>query len=103
MIGGMSFVLAIAETFTLATSDFILFGSLLVVSVVAFVIPVQGLHDRISDEKDRRLGEVHASLATVFTEMERRVAAGDLEGAGRLNDAISAATAAVSVVARVPT
>ena len=103
-IGGFSLViLAVARTFTLATSDYFLFGATLVVSVVAFVIPVRGLHDRISEEKDRRLSEVHASLATVLAEMERRVAVGDLEGAGRLNDAISAANAAVAVVAHAPT
>lgn len=103
-IGGLSLVaFVVAEIFTLVTSDLILFGSMLVVSVVAFVIPVRGLHQRISDEKDRRLGEVHATFAAVLSEMERRVAAGDLEGAGRLNDAISAANAAVGVVARAPT
>lgn len=103
-MGGFSLViLVVAQTFTLATSDYILFGATLVVVVVAFVIPVRGLHDRISDEKDRRLGEVHASLATVVAEMERRIAASDLEGAGRLNDAISAANSAVSTVSRAPT
>jgi len=73
------------------------------IAVACFVVPLQGLHDRISDEKDVRLAGLQATLASVIVEFQRRVGAGDVEGAGRLNDTIAAARAAVDAVARIST
>lgn len=103
MGGFVGFLVALGLSFTLAASDLVLFGATLVVAVVAFVLPVRGLHERIEAEKDRGLAETRSTLATITAEIHRRVASGDLEGAGKLNDALSAATAAVAVVAHTPT
>lgn len=103
-IGGfVGFLAALGLSFTLAASDLVLFGATIVVAVVAFVLPVRGLHERIEAEKDRGLAETRSTLAAITAEVHRRVAAGDLEGAGKLNDALSAANAAVAVVAHTPT
>lgn len=103
-IGGLTALAAfLGSFFEFATSDYILFGSLLGVTVIAFVVPTRGLHDRISDEKDARLGDAHADAAAVRAELARRIAAGDYEGAGRLNDAISATDATAVSISRIST
>ena len=93
----------VVPTFELAPTDVVTFGFLLVVAIACFIVPLLGLHDRIGDEKDRRLAEANVTLATALAEVHRRIAAGEIDAAGRLNDAVAAANAAVLAVSRVST
>jgi len=76
---------------------------LVAVAIACFVAPLLSLHDRIVEEKDRRLGEANGTLAATLAELRRRVAAGEIDEAAKLNDAVAAANSSVLVVARVST
>ncbi len=103
-IGGLVLVAFIlGGFFTPVASDLVLFSAMIAVSIFSFVAPTLGLHARISAAKDERLGAVHADQAMVQAEFSRRVAGGDLEGAGRLGDALAAATAIADAASRIPT
>ncbi len=86
-----------------STIDLVTIGAIPAVATILFVVPLVGLHGLIQDEKDRRLGEAMATLAATLAEVQRRVAAGEIEAAGRLNDAVAAANATVAAVARTST
>jgi hypothetical protein len=105
------FVIGITGLLSLTAGRFILTSAadqLLAVvmiggAVACFIVPLLGLHDRIADEKRRRLNQAHATFAVVLDDVHARVERGELEGAGRLNDAIAAAGASVAAIARVST
>ena len=103
VVGGWAWVTVLISSFELATSDYLAFGVLLVVAVASFILPLLGLHARLEDERDRKLAEAHAALSTALAEVRRRIAAGDLDGAARINDAVAAANTGVQVVSRVST
>ncbi len=73
------------------------------VAVSCFVVPLLSLHERISEEKDRRLGQANGALAQALGEVHRRIAEGDMDGAAKLNDAVAAASAGLLAVSRVST
>ena len=102
-IGGLLLVSIVIPSFELAPTDFVTFGGLLLVAIACFVVPLLGLHDRIEAERDRRLAEAQATLAIVLAEVRRRVAAGDVDGAAKINDAVEAASTGVEAVSRVST
>ena len=103
VVGGWAWVTLLIPSFELATSDYVAFGVLLAVAVASFILPLLGLHARIEDERDRRLAEAHAALSTALAEVRRRIEAGDMDGAARINDAVAAANVGVQVVSRVST
>lgn len=104
-IGGLVLVsiLVPAFSFRLAPSDLVLFGSLALVAIACFIVPLLGLHERIEQEKDQRMAEAHATLASALAEVRSRIAANDLDGAARINDAVVAANTGVQVIARAST
>jgi len=103
VVGGTVIVSIVVPNFELAPTDVVAFGFLLVVAIASFIVPLLGLHDRIEAEKDRRLAEAQTTLAAALAEVRRRVAAGDMDGAARVNDAVAAANVGVLVVTRVST
>ncbi len=103
VVGGIGIAAAIVPGFEFAATDLLTFGFLIVVAIAVFVVPLRGLHDRIETEKDRRLAEAQTVLVAAVTEMQKRITAGDIEGAARVNDALAAANLGVEVVSRVPT
>jgi len=94
---------ATGGTLVLAPSDYAVTAALFGVSIACFIYPLLGLHGRIADEKDRRVAEASAALGAVLAEVQRRISARDVEGAGRLNDSVAAANAALLAVSRVST
>lgn len=87
----------------LAASDVVTTIVVIAIAIACFIVPLLGLHDRIGVEKDRRLAEANATLETALVEVHRRIAAGEIDAAGKLNDAVAAANAAVLAVSRVST
>jgi len=103
VVGGTFIVSIVVPNLELAPTDVVTFGFLLLVAVACFIVPLLGLHDRIEAEKDRRLAEAQTTLAAALAEVRRRIAAGDMDGAARVNDAVAAANTGVLVVSRVST
>jgi uncharacterized membrane protein len=87
----------------LSSGDIVVTLVMFGVAIACFVVPLLGLHERIGEEKDRRLTEANGTLAQVLAEVQRRVAQGDMDGAGRLNDTVAAASAGLLAVSRVST
>lgn len=73
------------------------------IAIACFVVPLLGLHDRISDEKARRMAEAHDTIARLVAEVRDRATTGDLDGAGRLKDAMLAAESSVAAISRIST
>jgi hypothetical protein len=84
-------------------SDIAITAAIVAVAIASFVLPLLGLHGRIADAKDAQVAEARASVATLVEEVRARVVAGELEGAGRLKDAMSAAESSVSAVSHIST
>jgi hypothetical protein len=101
VVGGTVVASIVVPNFMLAPTDVLAF--LLVVAIASFIVPLLGLHDRIEAEKDRRRAEAQTTLAAALAEVRRRIAAGDMDGAARVNDAVAAANTGVLVVSRVST
>lgn len=96
-------VVTVGEDLSFSIVDTATIVGLLSVAVALFVAPLLGLHDRISDEKARRLAEANLALSATIAEIHRRIAAGELEAAAKLNDAVAAANATVAAIGRVST
>jgi hypothetical protein len=90
-------------TFAMATSDAVLNGIAFIVAIACFIVPLLGLHDRSASARDDHLAEAQTTLAAALAEVRRRIAAGDMHGAARHNDAVQAANLGVLVVSRVST
>ncbi len=103
VVGGTLVVSIVVPNLEFAPTDIVTFGFLLLVAVACFIVPLLGLHDRIEAEKDRRLAEAQATLAAALAEVRRRIVAGDVDGAAKVNDAVAAANMGVLVVTRTST
>jgi hypothetical protein len=79
------------------------FGAAIPLAIVAFVVPLLGLHRRIEAEKARRHTEAGVALDGAVRELHRRLRSGDFEGMGELNSGISAATSAYATISKVST
>lgn len=100
---GFAVVSQVTPNIRLSAADLSSAVVLVGVSIACFVAPLLSLHDRIVAEKDRRLEEANETLAQTLGELRHRVAAGQLDDAAKLNDAVAAANASVLVVGRIST
>ena len=104
VVGILLALSATSGTFILTgSSDLLLTASIFGVAIASFVAPLVGLHGRIADAKGASLAEAQATIATLIREVRARVVAGELEGAGRLKDAMAAAESSVAAISRIST
>jgi hypothetical protein len=78
-------------------------GSIVVLGVACFVLPLYGMHERIAAEKDGRLSAVSQRLDTALRDLARRNGSGDLSDADAVNKNINSLLAERDVLARTPT
>jgi hypothetical protein len=72
-------------------------------AAVMFVWPLLGLHRRLVEEKTRQQVTVARDLASIFTELRRRVQANDLKNMEALNMAAAALAIEETRLEKVPT
>jgi hypothetical protein len=101
--GGFLVVSSLQPAIEFSFADFSSGAVLLVVAIACFVAPLLSLHNRIVAEKDHRVAEANETLRSTLAELRRRVAAGEMDEAAKLNDTVAAANAAVIVATRVST
>ena len=102
VVGLIAALSATSGTFIVSgASDLALTATIFGVAIACFVAPLVGLHGRIADAKGASLADAHATLATLIREVRARVVAGELEGAGKLKDAMTAAESSVAAVQRI--
>jgi hypothetical protein len=85
-----------------------LFGLALVVlltllALVTFVWPLLGLHRLLDVEKARLLSECRRHLESSFSELHRRIDAGEIEGMTEFNMALASLELEYSALKRIPT
>ena len=74
-----------------------------IISTIAFVVPLYGLHGRLEVEKDRLQAEVEVRLKGLLAELNRDVDARDLRRADDLNKTLAPMLQQREVIARLPT
>jgi hypothetical protein len=74
-----------------------------IIAIIAFVVPLQGLHGRLDAEKDRLQADVEVRLKGLLAELNRDVDARDLRRADGLNKTLASMLQQREVVARLPT
>ena len=72
-------------------------------SVACFILPLRGMHRRLTVEKERALGEVAHRLEIVFQRLHRRVDEDIVADADKLNGQIASLLAEREALARVST
>lgn len=70
---------------------------------LAFLWPLRSAHAVLAAEKQRLQGETVQRLATTFTELDRRVDAGELKDIGAVKTAIDSLRAKQEVIAKLST
>ena len=99
-----SWALFFPERFVGAGAPIVLFAAgMLAVAVAAFVLPLQGMHERIVAEKRRLQGEVGRRLTTAVAALHGSVDGGDLSQADALNKTLSSLIAERELLAKLPT
>jgi hypothetical protein len=78
----------------------VIFGLL---AVLAFVLPLLGIHRLLAEEKARLLNESSERLKAALAELHRRVDGSDLRRMDDLNKAITSLEAERSLLGRIPT
>ena len=73
------------------------------VAMIAFVMPLSGLHGRLEAEKDRLQAEVDARLKGLLAELNRDVDARDFRRADELNKTLASILQQREVIAKLPT
>jgi hypothetical protein len=76
---------------------------LMFIATASFVVPLRGLHDRISAEKARHRALAGETLAATVAEVQARIRAGEYGRMSPLSDALAAATSAAASIARIST
>lgn len=84
-------------------ADLLLIVAIFGVAIACFLLPLLGLHDRIVDEKQAQLAKAQATLSAAVEGVRSRIAAGDLEGAAKVKDALLAADTSVAAITRIST
>lgn len=84
-------------------ADLLLTIMVFTIAVARFVLPLLGLHDRFVDEKQVQFAKAQATVSTTIEAVRARVAAGDIEGAAKIKDALLAADASVAAILRIST
>jgi hypothetical protein len=70
--------------------DVFLYAAIALLAVTVFAVPLEGMHGRLQDEKNRALRELTTLLRTASNRLHRDVLANEYEDMGRSKDAISA-------------
>ena len=73
------------------------------IALIAFVVPLYGLHTRLAAEKERLQGEAEERLKTVLAALNADVDRGDLARADGLNKQLASMVQQREVLARLPT
>ena len=104
IVGLIAFLsLSIGKFLLVGAADIALTAVIAVLAVACFVVPLLGLHRRIADAKAAKYLETQATTSAVIEAVRVRVAAGDLDAAAKLKDALLAADASVAAVVRIST
>lgn len=74
-----------------------------VLAVLAFVLPLMGLHRRLVRAKDQELADLARRWQTCMAEVYRRLDRGDLNAAEQVQSTLNALEKARAVVERIPT
>ena len=78
-------------------------GSVLILAVACFVLPLSGMQRRIAAEKARRLSAVSHRLDAALGDLSRRNDAGDLSDADAVHSNITSLLAERDLIVRTPT
>ena len=73
------------------------------IAVVCFVIPLQGMHNRIAAEKKRLRAEVTTRLEATIQQLYRQVDSQDLAGADPLNRQLASLVTTREIIEKIPT
>jgi hypothetical protein len=104
IIGLIAFLSVSIGTFLLVgAADIALTAGIAIIAVACFFVPLLGLHGRIADVKAARYAEAQATTGSVIAAVRDKVAAGELDAAAKLKDALLAADASVVAVMRIST
>ncbi len=79
------------------------YGLAVVIAALAFLLPLRGMHDRLSGEKRRWQGEIGRRLTSTLDAIHAAVDAGDGDAIESRNRALSALIAERDLVNRIPT
>ncbi|MEO8272568.1 MAG: hypothetical protein ABI620_00710 [Chloroflexota bacterium] len=74
-----------------------------VIAAIAFLVPLQGMHDRLVAEKERLQDEAEQRLKSVLQDINRSVDAGDLSRADAQNKSLATMIQQRDVLAKLPT
>ena len=75
----------------------------IVVAIVAFIVPLLGIQQRVAKAKASALAEANRDLQSVLSEVSRRARFADLTDADAVNKHLASAVAQRDIVARIPT
>jgi hypothetical protein len=89
--------------FTAATPALFLYGVYLVPTLACFVLPLIGMHGRLTEAKAELLAESDARIKAAKDELYRRVDTSEFTGAGHVKDALEGLTVIRDQVVRLPT
>jgi hypothetical protein len=104
IVGLIAFLSLSIGTFLLSgAADIALTATISIVVVACFFVPLLGLHGRIADVKAARYADAQATTGSVIAAVRDKVAAGELEAAAKLKDALLAADASVVAILRIST
>lgn len=70
---------------------------------LAFVLPLWGVHKRLSQQKGHALDQIGKHLASIAEELHRRLDARDLDAVDNLNKALSSLETEQRMIERIPT
>lgn len=100
----VSYVSAVTDPATFTNPTLYLGTGLMVgLAIACFVVPLNGMHERIAVEKTRLQGEVDRRLEGAIAELNRKAAAGDLRDADPANKQLGSLIAARDQVRAIPT
>ena len=103
VFGIVGLSLTTGQLIGLASTDLGVTLAMLLVAVASFIVPLLGLHGRISAERDRRREEAAVVVARTVGEIQARSAAGEHDAVGALNNSLQAATTAMTTVSKIST
>jgi hypothetical protein len=72
-------------------------------AVACFILPLRGMHRRLTAEKNRMLADASSRFETLLARLHERVDRGDLADADKLNAQIASVAAEREAVARIST
>jgi hypothetical protein len=73
------------------------------VAVVCFILPLQGMHDRIVVEKNRLLAQCNARLEATIEQLYARADSQDLDEVDRLNQLMVSLVTTREIIKKIPT